>query len=83
MLKLRSVGAIIFGYIITFLGRRLTMLVSCVFGGAIVPAYVSPRNMSLQRAHFLNSFSLAVSGAQYQFTSSSSGQSPCGLSWLG
>ena len=35
------------GYLSTFTGRRLAMMVSCVFGGAIVPAYMLPRGDKL------------------------------------
>ena len=44
------------GYISTFLGRRLTMLLSCVLGGAIIPAYILPCNMSLAACAFLEHF---------------------------
>ncbi|KAG5992537.1 hypothetical protein E4U54_003618 [Claviceps lovelessii] len=39
------VGSSIMGYLSTFLGRRLIMLVACIVGGALVPAYVIPRDM--------------------------------------
>lgn len=35
------------GYLSTFTGRRLAMMISCVFGGAIVPAYMLPRGNKL------------------------------------
>ncbi|KAL1859136.1 hypothetical protein Plec18170_002251 [Paecilomyces lecythidis] len=41
------IGANFFGYISTFFGRRLTMMVVCVIGGALVPPYIMPRDMSL------------------------------------
>lgn len=50
------IGGCSIGYISTFLGRRLTMLVSCVLGGAIIPAYVLPRNMSLVASAFFEQF---------------------------
>lgn len=50
------IGGCSIGYISTFLGRRLTMLVSCVLGGAIIPAYILPRNMSLVASAFFEQF---------------------------
>ncbi|KAJ5335297.1 hypothetical protein N7452_007700 [Penicillium brevicompactum] len=50
------IGGCTIGYISTFFGRRLTMLVSCVFGGAIIPAYILPRNMSLAACAFFEQF---------------------------
>ncbi|KAI1916284.1 hypothetical protein LOZ58_003099 [Ophidiomyces ophidiicola] len=32
------------GYLSTIFGRRLSMMVCCIFGGAIIPAYILPRN---------------------------------------
>lgn len=40
-------GSTILGFISTFSGRRLIMLIACVLGGALVPAYVLPRDLSL------------------------------------
>lgn len=50
------IGATVIGYISTFSGRRLAMMVSCVFGGALVPAYVIPRDMSLVASAFFEQF---------------------------
>lgn len=50
------IGGCTIGYISTFLGRRLTMLVSCVLGGAIIPAYILPRSMSLAACAFFEQF---------------------------
>lgn len=50
------VGANFFGYISTFFGRRLTMMVTCVIGGALVPVYILPRDMSLIAAVFWQQF---------------------------
>lgn len=50
------IGGCSVGYISTFLGRRLTMLLSCVLGGAIIPAYILPRNMSLAASAFFEQF---------------------------
>lgn len=35
------------GYISSILGRRPTMISVCITGGALVPAYVDPRNLTL------------------------------------
>ncbi|CAG8097883.1 unnamed protein product [Penicillium salamii] len=50
------IGGCTIGYISTFFGRRLTMLISCIFGGAIIPAYILPRNMSLAASAFFEQF---------------------------
>ena len=50
------IGATCIGYISTFAGRRLTMLTAVVFGGAILPAYVLPTNMSLVASAFFEQF---------------------------
>ncbi|KAJ5594107.1 uncharacterized protein N7459_000315 [Penicillium hispanicum] len=49
-------GGCTIGYISIVLGRRLTMLVACVFGGAFIPAYMSPRTMSLSASAFFQQF---------------------------
>lgn len=49
-------GGMTIGYISSFLGRRLTMMIACLFGGAIIPAYTMPRNMSLTAAAFFEQF---------------------------
>ncbi|KAJ5680528.1 hypothetical protein N7536_011667 [Penicillium majusculum] len=53
-------GALIDGYTIghigTFFGRRSTMLMSCVLGSAIAPAYILPQNMSLAACALLEQF---------------------------
>lgn len=41
------IGSTLMGYLSTFTGRRLAMMVACVFGGAIVPAYMLPRGDKL------------------------------------
>lgn len=50
------IGGPLSGYGSTFTGRRLVMMVACVFGGSIVPAYVLPRNMSLVASTFFIQF---------------------------
>lgn len=49
-------GGCTIGYISTFFGRRLTMLVVCVCGGALIPAYTIPHNMSLTASAFFEQF---------------------------
>lgn len=41
------IGANIVGYFSTFLGRRLSRMITCIFGGALIPCYVLPRGMNL------------------------------------
>jgi len=50
------IGATTIGYISTFAGRRLTMMTAAVFGGAILPAYILPHNMSLVASSFFEQF---------------------------
>lgn len=45
-------GSTMMGYFSTFLGRRLTMIIACIFGGAIVPAYIKPRNLDIIASTF-------------------------------
>lgn len=44
------------GYLSTFFGRRLTMLLSCIVGGGLIPAYILPHNMSLIASTFFEQF---------------------------
>lgn len=41
------VGSTSIGFLSTFFGRRPCMMIACIFGGAIVPAYIFPRTYSL------------------------------------
>ena len=50
------IGGTTLGYISTFFGRRLTMCTACVFGGAILPAYVLPHSMKLVASAFFLQF---------------------------
>ena len=50
------IGGTILGYVSTFFGRRLTMMTACIIGGALVPAYIIPRNMSLVASAFFLQF---------------------------
>ncbi len=50
------IGATTIGYISTFSGRRLSMMTVCVIGGALVPAYTQPRDMSLVASSFFEQF---------------------------
>jgi SHS family lactate transporter-like MFS transporter len=49
-------GGTTIGYISTVLGRRLTMMIACVIGGALVPAYIFPRSMGLIVPVFFEQF---------------------------
>ncbi|OJJ48572.1 hypothetical protein ASPZODRAFT_130643 [Penicilliopsis zonata CBS 506.65] len=49
-------GAMTVGYISTFCGRRLSMMVACIFGAGLIPAYVYPRNLSLIASCFWEQF---------------------------
>lgn len=46
------IGSTIIGYSSTFTGIRLAMMVACVCGGAIVPAYIFPRDNTLIASTF-------------------------------
>lgn len=50
------IGGMTIGYISTFLGRRLTMILACICGGAIVPAYTFIHSMDLVAAAFFEQF---------------------------
>lgn len=50
------IGSTLVGYLSTFTGRRLAMMVSCVFGGALVPAYIKPRSDVLIATTFFEQF---------------------------
>ncbi|KAF2462003.1 carboxylic acid transporter [Lineolata rhizophorae] len=50
------IGGTVIGYVSSILGRRLTMLIAVVFGGALVPAYIIPRDNSLIAASFFEQF---------------------------
>ena len=50
------VGSTTIGYFSSFTGRRLAMMVACVLGGAIVPAYIVPRNDSPIASTFFQLF---------------------------
>ncbi|KAH9884840.1 carboxylic acid transporter [Xylariomycetidae sp. FL2044] len=45
-------GGMVFGYASTFLGRRTSMIICCIFGAAILPAYVLPRSLNLIASTF-------------------------------
>src|SRR6266536_5027929 len=49
-------GAIISGYYSAFFGRRLTMMVAAIIGGALVPSYILLRDMTLVAAAFFEQF---------------------------
>ncbi|KAI9874502.1 MAG: hypothetical protein M1830_009679 [Pleopsidium flavum] len=50
------IGATTIGFISTFSGRRLAMMTACILGGALIPAYTLPRNMSLVASAFFEQF---------------------------
>ncbi|KAF2179221.1 MFS general substrate transporter [Zopfia rhizophila CBS 207.26] len=49
-------GGTTIGYISSILGRRLTMISACIIGGALVPAYILPRDLSLIAPVFFEQF---------------------------
>lgn len=49
-------GGMSVGYVSTFFGRRATMMCICVLGGALIPAYTMPHNMSLVASAFFEQF---------------------------
>ena len=49
-------GSTIIGYCSTFTGRRLAMMIACVFGGALVPAYMMLRNDDIIATVFFEQF---------------------------
>lgn len=50
------IGSTFMGWVSSFTGRRLTMMIACVFGAAIVPAYVIPRTDALIACTFFEQF---------------------------
>ncbi|KAI1506624.1 carboxylic acid transporter [Biscogniauxia marginata] len=56
-------GGVIFGYVSTFLGRRLTMIICCILGAAVFPAALIPRSLDLVAGNFFIEFFIGgVSG---------------------
>ncbi|KAI1812725.1 carboxylic acid transporter [Poronia punctata] len=49
-------GSTVVGYISTFFGRRLSMIICCVLGAAVLPAYILPRSMALVGTAFVLQF---------------------------
>ncbi|KAK5735720.1 hypothetical protein LTR17_007892 [Elasticomyces elasticus] len=49
-------GGMTVGWLSTFTGRRLAMMVACVFGGALVPGYILLRTDSLIATTFFEQF---------------------------
>ncbi|KAI0203210.1 carboxylic acid transporter [Astrocystis sublimbata] len=49
-------GGVTVGYVSTFFGRRLSMIFCCFIGGAILPAYIFPRTLSLIASAFFLQF---------------------------
>ncbi|KAI3328083.1 carboxylic acid transporter [Xylariaceae sp. AK1471] len=50
------IGGTTIGYISTFFGRRLSMIVCCIIGAAVLPAYILPRSLSLIASAFFLQF---------------------------
>ncbi|KAK4542483.1 hypothetical protein LTR36_006735 [Oleoguttula mirabilis] len=50
------IGSTLVGYISTFTGRRPAMMVSCIFGGALVPAYILTRSDDIIATTFFEQF---------------------------
>lgn len=50
------IGSMLFGYFSTFTGRRPAIMVACLFGGALVPAYFLPRGSGLFAGIFFEQF---------------------------
>ncbi|KAF2968763.1 hypothetical protein GQX73_g4789 [Xylaria multiplex] len=46
-------GSTIVGYLSTFFGRRLSMMVCCIIGAALIPSYIFPRSMVLIATTFI------------------------------
>lgn len=49
-------GGVTMGYISSFFGRRLVMIMASIFGAALIPAYILPRNMTLVASAFFQHF---------------------------
>ncbi|KAI0449179.1 carboxylic acid transporter [Xylaria acuta] len=50
------VGGTTIGYVSTFFGRRLSMIICCIIGGAVLPAYILPRSLTLIASAFFLQF---------------------------
>ncbi|KAI8630971.1 carboxylic acid transporter [Xylariaceae sp. FL1651] len=50
------IGGTTIGYVSTFFGRRLSMIVCCIIGGAVLPAYIFPRSLGLIASAFFLQF---------------------------
>jgi len=49
-------GGTTIGYISTITGRRLTMMIACVIGGALVPSYIFTRSLRIIAPVFFEQF---------------------------
>jgi len=54
-------GGVTVGHVSEFFGRRLTIIVACIIGGALLPAYVLVRNNGIMAGAFFEQF--CVQGA--------------------
>ncbi|KAF3481590.1 carboxylic acid transporter [Arthroderma uncinatum] len=50
------IGGTLIGWISTFLGKRLTMIIASFFGAALIPAYILPRSDALIASSFWQQF---------------------------
>ncbi|KAH8156734.1 hypothetical protein CIB48_g11509 [Xylaria polymorpha] len=50
------VGGTTIGYVSTYFGRRLSMILCCCIGGALIPAYIFPRSLTLVASAFFFQF---------------------------
>lgn len=52
------IGSASMGWLSSFVGRRLTMVTGCLYGAALVPAYVLPRSDKLIASAFFQQFAI-------------------------
>lgn len=52
------IGSASMGWLSSFVGRRLTMVTGCLYGAAVVPAYVLPRSEKLIASAFFQQFAI-------------------------
>lgn len=52
------IGSASMGWLSSFVGRRLTMVTGCLYGAALVPAYVLPRSEKLIASAFFQQFAI-------------------------
>lgn len=52
------IGSASMGWLSSFVGRRLTMVTGCLYGAALVPAYILPRSDKLIASAFFQQFAI-------------------------